>query len=265
MLLYCESLIPLKKWSDITDKRIKSFQIALLKDAEKAAKTQLVTDKSVTPAWYSNEAFVYSVIEGGVPKLIKSNIGGGGKVYITRNAIGNYDVHPSVKGNLILCDTEINKMTQIIRLADNGSDVTVMGEGETPSWHPRNAQKFVFIKNGDLYEMDLSTYQPTKLFGETNYRSANPRYYSDGNYILFQKETLVRIIDSKSGKDREAKHWHIFVIKVDGTDLVQLTDGDVDVFSPVWGRNNAIFFISNANNSTEVWNAKVNLNEIYKR
>ena len=266
MLLYCESMVPLKKWSDISNKRINSFQIALLRDAEKSASTKLVTDKSFAPAWYSNEAFVYSVIESGIPKLIKSNIGGGGKVYISRNNVGQYDVRPSVQGNLILADTEINKVTQILRMADNGSDVTIFGEGESPSWHPRNAQKFVFIRNGDVYEMDLTTQQATKLFGEQNTRCANPTYYSNGNYILFQKEYMVRSFDSKTGKQKkETKHWHAFVIKVDGSDLVQLTNGDVDVFSPVWGKDNTIFFVSNANNSTEIWTAKVNLNEIYKR
>jgi len=153
-----------------------------------------------------------------------------------------------------------------MRMADNGSNITILGEGETPSWNPKNPQKFVFIKNGDIYEMDLNTEQPTKLFGETNFRCANPRYSSDGNYILFQKETMVRSIDSKTGKQsKETKHWHAFVIKVDGTEQNQLTNGDVDVFSPVWGRDNTIFFVSNANNGTEVWSAKVNLNEIYRR
>ena len=266
MLLYCESLVPLKKWSDISNKRIDTFQIALLRDAEKAASTKLVTDKSFAPAWYSNEAFVYSVIESGIPKLIKSNITGGGKVYISRNNFGQYDVRPSVRGNLILADTEINKVSQIFRITDTGSDTTIFGEGESPRWNPRNAQKFVFIRNGDIYEMDLTTQQPTKLYGEANVRCANPNYYSNGNYILFQKEYIVRSIDSKTGKQTKAtKHWHAFVIKVDGSDLVQLTDGDVDVFSPVWGRDNTIFFVSNANNSTEIWSAKVNLNEIYRR
>jgi hypothetical protein len=79
MLLYCESLVQLK-WNNISDEHVKSFQIMLLKDADKAAKTQLVTDKSICPAWYNNDTFLYSVIEGGVPKLIKSNIAGGGKL-----------------------------------------------------------------------------------------------------------------------------------------------------------------------------------------
>jgi TolB protein len=203
---------------------------------------------------------VYSVIEGGVPKLIKSNIAGGGKVYITRNAVGQYDIRPNVKGNLVLCETEINKKKQILRLTDSGADITIMGEGEAPFWHPGNPQKFLYTKNGDIYEMDLNTYQPTKLFGESNFRSANPRYSSDGNHILFQKECLTRTIDSKNGKVRETKHWHAFLVKVDGTGLVQLTDGNVDVFSPVWGKDNTIFFVSNANNSTEIWTAKVKLN-----
>jgi TolB protein len=259
MMLYCESLTQLK-WNNISDERIKSFQIMLLKDADKPAKTQLLMDNSITPAWYNNETFVYSLIEGGVPKLIKSNIAGGGKVYITRNAIGLYDVRPSVKGNLILCDTEINKKKQIVRMTDNGSDVTILGEGESPFWHPEDPQKFLFIKNDSIHEMDLVTYQTTKLFGETNFRCANPQYSSDGNYILFQKECLIRIVDSKSGKAKETRRWHLFVVKVDGTDLVQLTDGNTDVFSPTWGKDNTVFFVSNANGSTEIWTAKVNLN-----
>jgi TolB protein len=261
MLLYCESLVQLK-WNNISDEHVKSFQIMLLKDAEKAAKTQLVMDNSINPTWYNNEAFVYSVIEGGVPKLIKSNIAGGGKVYITRNAVGMYDVRPSVRDNLIICDTEINKKKQIVRITDNGADVTILGEGESPIWHPKDPQKFLFIKNDSIHEMDLVTYQPTKLFGETNFRCANPRYSSDGSCILFQKECLIRIVDSKSGKARETKRWHIFVVKVDGTDLVQITDGNTDVFSPVWGKDNTIFFVSNANGSTEIWTAKMNLSDI---
>jgi TolB protein len=260
MLMYCESLLPLNKWTDISNAKIKSFQIVLLKDAERPAKTQLVTDNCIGPTWFNNETFVYSVIEGGVPKLIKSNIAGGGKVYITRNAVGQYDILPSVHGNLILCETEINKKKQMLRLTDSGTDVTVMGEGESPFWHPRNDQKFLFAKNGDIFEMDLTTYQPTKLFGDVDFWSANPKYSSDGNYILFQKECLIRDIDSMSGKMKETTRWHIFLIKVDGTGLIQLTDGDVDAYSPAWGKDNTIFFISNANNSTEIWTAKVTLN-----
>jgi TolB protein len=233
----------------------------LLRDAEKPAKTLVVTDNSIAPAWFNNETFVYSVIEGGVPKLIKSNIAGGGKVYIARNAIGQYDVNPNVQENLILFNTDINKKKQMVRMTDNGSDVTILGEGESPYWHPNNFQKFLFIKNGSIHEMDLGTYQPTKLFGEANFRCANPRYSFDGNYILFQKECLIRIVDSKSGATKkETTRWHIFVVKVDGTDLVQLTDGNVDVFSPVWGKDNTVFFVSNANGNTEIWTAKVNLN-----
>ena len=260
MLLYCESIPPIKR-NNISNERVKSFQIMLLKDADRPAKTQLIVDNSIAPAWFNNDTFLYSVIEGGVPKLIKSNIAGGGKVYITRNAVGLYDVRPSVRGNLIICDTEINKKKQIVRMADNGSDITILGEGESPSWHPKDPQKFLFIQNGGIFEMDLNTYQPTKLFGEANFRCANPHYSFDGNYILFQKECLVRVVNSKNGKTKETTHWHAFIIRVDGTDLIQLTDGNVDVFSPVWGsKDNKIFFVSNANSSTEIWSAQVSVN-----
>jgi len=259
MLLYCESSVPLKR-NSISNEHVNSFNIMLLKDAAKAAKTQLIMDKSITPAWFGKDAFVYCVLEGGIPKLIKSNIAGGGKIYITRNAIGLYDSRPSVRGNIIICDTEINKKKQIVRMTENGTDVTILGEGENPFWHPANPQKFLFTKDGSIFEMDLTTYQPTKLFGDANFRSVSPQYSSDGKYILFQKECLVRITNSK-GKTSEVKRWHVFIVNSDGTDLVQLTDGNVDVFSPVWGnRGNTVFFVSNANGGTEIWSAQVNIN-----
>jgi len=259
MLLYCESSAPLKR-NSISNEHVNSFNIMLLKDAAKAAKTQLVMDKSITPAWFNKDTFVYSVLEGGIPKLIKSNIAGGGKTYITHNAVGLYDSRPSVRGNIIICDTEINKKKQIVRMTENGTDVTILGEGENPFWHPANPQKFLFTKNGSIFEMDLTTYQPTKLFGDANFRSVSPQYSSDGKYILFQKECLVRITNSK-GKTSEAKRWHVFIVNSDGTDLIQLTDGNVDVFSPAWGnKGNTIFFVSNANDRTEIWSAQVSFN-----
>jgi hypothetical protein len=73
----------------------------LLKDANLSSKTPVVTDPSFGPVWYDDSAgFIYVVYEGGSSKLVKSNITGGGKTYITRNSIGDYDSRPSIKAKL---------------------------------------------------------------------------------------------------------------------------------------------------------------------
>jgi Tol biopolymer transport system component len=259
MILYCDSLTPVKK-TDISNPRVKSYRVMLLKDAMNAVKTQLVTDNSTAPAWYNdNNTFVYSLIDNGKATLVRSNISGGGKLFITRNPIGLYDTRSTVKGTTLLFDTEINKKSQIVSATDKGGDVTVLGDGEAPIWSPVDQQKYVFVRDDSIWEMDLRTSQPSQLFSDSKFRAKTPKYADDGKYILFQKECEVQVIDSKSGKTQVKTHWHLFSIKSDGTGLLQLTDGDVDVYSPSWGSGNRIFFISTAGGSPEIWTATVNL------
>jgi TolB protein len=261
-ILYCESE-RLLRWSDISNELVSSFKIILLRDAARAAKTPLVNDISYAPAWYEdNINFVYVVLENGNSKLVRSNISGGGKTYITRNAIGRWDARPNVRNHMILCDTDINGRRQVVSLRDNGTEVTVLGEGHSPSWHP-GGTKFVFIRNDNIFEMDLNTNQATQVFSELDTWCRSPSYSKDGTYILFQKETSVPVIVSGSSfsfsSNKEVARWHLFTIKSDGTDLSQLTNGNVDVFSPSWGSDNTIYFVSNAGGNTEIWRARVNL------
>jgi Tol biopolymer transport system component len=259
MLLYCESLKPLRI-ADISNEFVKSYQIMLLKDVTKSAKTQLITDTSIAPAWYSdNSTFVYSLIDGGQAKLVRSSIAGGGKLLITRNSVGTYDVRPNMRGTTIIFDTEINKKKQVASATDKGADITVFGEGYAPSWHPTNANKYVYVRDENIYEMDLATSQPTQLFSDPQYISLNPTYSKNGKFIIFQKRCEVQVIDSKSGNKRVSTRWHLFSINADGTALLQLTNGDVDCYSPSWGANNALFFVSNAGGSSEIWTATVKL------
>lgn len=135
-----------------------------------------------------------------------------------------------------------------------------MGEGHSPSWHPQGG-KYVFIRNNNIFEMDLKTNQATQLFSENDYICRMPSYSKDGKYILFQKEAIVPITETASSNSfssrKEIIRWHLYAIKSDGTNLTQLTSGNVDVFCPSWGVDNTIFFVSNAGGSTEIWKAKV--------
>ncbi|MDR2796910.1 MAG: hypothetical protein LBB80_01035 [Treponema sp.] len=266
-ILYCEA--------NVTDVNatipFEDFSVMLLRDANLSAKTPIVTDPSFGPVWYDDNAgFVYVVYEGGASKLVKSNITGGGKTYITRNPIGDYDTRPSIKGKEILCETGVNGVRHIVRVKDDGSEVTILGTGNSPSWHPTE-NKYVFIKDGSICVMDLSNNQVTQIYAAATDKDrkviefcSQPSYSKDGRYILFAKgaNTFITATTKKGGfrlpsKKLETQRQHLFLIHTDGTGLSQLTSGNVDVFAPSWGIDNDIFFVANVQNATEIWKAKL--------
>jgi hypothetical protein len=52
----------------------------------------------------------------------------------------------------------------------------------------------------------------------------------------------------------------IFTMKADGTNLSQLTSGNVDCYAPNWDKNNNVYFISNAvGEKYEIYRARINL------
>jgi TolB protein len=272
-ILYCEANVTNVDTSVSFDQ----FSVMLLRDANLSSKTPVVTDPSFGPIWYDDNAgFIYVVYEGGSSKLVKSNITGGGKTYITRNSIGDYDSRPSIKGHDILCETGINGVRHLVRLKDDGTEITILGEGNSPSWHPTE-NKFVFIKDGSVFEMDMENNQMTQIYSAATDKNRNiiescsqPSYSRDGNYILFAKgantfitattKTSFSLFKNIFTKSRvETQRQHLFLMNANGTGLTQLTSGNVDVFSPSWGVGNEIFFIANVQNATEIWKARLSV------
>ncbi|MDR3343323.1 MAG: hypothetical protein LBT14_11170 [Treponema sp.] len=287
-LLYCEA----SETNPNTDLYFEDYRIILLRDISISAKTPLVNEPSYGPVWFDdNSGFAYVAYEGSGSKLVRSNISGGGKTYITRTSVGDSDRNPSIRKNMILCDTLVGSERQLVSLKDNGNEITILGKGEEPSWHPDGA-KFVFIRReeerrdtsiyrpGSVYEMDIKTNQVTQIYAaiideQRNFAEvcSRPSYSSDGRYILFAKGGDVRLatVEKKEKTPRKSsansrttttiseRRLHLYLMKADGTDLTQLTSGNVDVFSPAWGTNNDIYFISNVQNATEIWKAHLNL------
>jgi TolB protein len=286
MLLYCEA----NEIDPDIQLYFEDYRIMLLRDIAVSAKTPLITDPSYGPVWFDdNIGFAYVAYEGSGSKLIKSNITGGGKTYITRTSAGDGDANPSIKGGAILCDTLVGNKRQIVSMKDNGTEITILGEGEQPSWHP-DGTKFVFIRRseerrgnksyypGSVYEMDIKTNQVMQIYTaiideKNNFAEvcSRPSYSKDGNNILFakggdvhlasveQKQKGTRGVPPRSVTNVSERRIHLYLMKANGTDLTQLTSGNVDVYSPAWGANNDIYFISNVQNATEIWKAHLNI------
>jgi TolB protein len=291
-LLYCEA--------NETDPNkllyLDDFRIMLLRDINVSAKTPLVADPSYSPVWFDdNVGYAYVAYEGSGSKLVKSNVTGGGKTYITRTSAGEGDSNPSVKGDRILCDTLVGGKRQLVSMRANGTEITLLGEGEQPSWHPGGA-KFIFVRRSEerrgastfyprsVYEMDIATNQVTQIYTAVIDEGrgfaevcSQPSYSPDGKYILFSKggDIFLATVEKKGGGSSgwfsglfgggrskvsiTERRLHLYLMKEDGTDLTQLTSGNVDVFSPAWGPHNDIYFMSNVQDATEIWKAHLNL------
>lgn len=240
-------------------------QMYLLRDISRPSKTPLGLTFSYDPAWNkSGKEFVFTALENNQFKLVRANIEGGRKTYITRTPIGNEDGEPDIKNNVILCHTKINGKWQIVTLNYDGTEITLVCEGYSPSWHPRE-NKFVFIRDGGIFEMDLDLNQATEIYKDVDFPCYKPSYSKDGKYILFSQLTPVNTKGSMTSSlskriisiANSRRNIHLYLISSDGMNKTQLTSGAVDAYTPVWGADNTIFFISAANNKTDIWKAKV--------
>lgn len=240
-------------------------QMYLLRDISRPSKTPLGLTFSYDPAWNkSGKEFVFTALENNQFKLVRANIEGGRKTYITRTPIGTEDGEPDIKNNVILCHTKINGKWQIVTLNYDGTEITLVCEGYSPSWHPTE-NKFVFIRDGGIFEMDLDLNQATEIYKDVDFPCYKPSYSKDGKYILFSQLTPVNTKGSMTSSlskriisiANSRTNIHLYLISSDGMNKTQLTSGAVDAYNPVWGADNTIFFISAANNKTDIWKAKV--------
>jgi hypothetical protein len=234
--------------------------IALLRNVNSPAKSMIITAGSPqSPAWAENSSnFFYVSTDEAKPRLIRSSIAGGGKVNVTRGPIGDDDKRPVAKGGMIFLDTLKDGKRQLVRLRENGSDITFLGEGEQPSWHPRE-NKIIYIRPVGrnnlraIFEMDVATQQATEVYRDPRNHCGSPSYSPCGRFILFLKGS-----ESTPGG---AIRWHIFIMKTDGSGLSQLTSGNVNAYSPSMDANGWVYFIADTE-ATEVYRARVNLQNI---
>jgi hypothetical protein len=252
-LLYCEQPVEFDPLAKIKNM---SSRIMYLRNASVFAKTPLVESFAYGPAWYENGTnFIYILRnEDGTTQLIKSSVSGTSKTFVTRNPIGGGDNNPSVRDGIIACDSYINGARHIVTLRDNGSELTILGRGSRPSWHPTE-NKLVYDRDDSIWEMDTETTQETQLYAVSDKDrkdgiwAAKPVYLGDGKHIIFVKNVKV-------GYRYER---HLFGMDTEGNNLTELAGG-ADIWAPACGAGNEIFFMSKAGGAKpEIWSALVTL------
>ena len=254
------------------------WTICFLRDANNPSKTPLIGEVAYSPSWYEDSnRFLYVSFEAGSGRLVRSNISGGGKTYISRSAIGAQgDDAPVIKDGLIVFSAFSGQRWEIVTIRESGTETTFLGEGRSPSWHP-SLDKIIFIRNpdnprssgGDIFEMDMNSGQVTQIYSDPNFWCYTPSYSPDGRRVLFTKGTTVRRTGTASSKNifggttrtavsTESIQTHIFVMNVDGTNVSPVSSGNASVMSPSWGNNGEVFcLVGLAGKAYEIYKLRI--------
>lgn len=94
---------------------------------------------------------------------------------------------------------------------------------------------------------------PTEIVSAANAAVINPSWSPDGNRITF-----VTVVDpDEDGTDLPAQS-DVWVVNLDGTDRIMLSNGQFANFQPVWSSDGSVYFISNRSGHENIWSIGMN-------
>ncbi len=229
-------------------------------DPETGARRTLYTSPSSkcgTPGWLPDgSSFVYASDSSGRVSLVRSlaaQPNAAVSVIVGGDAAPNPG-HPSLSpdGKRIAFHMEIRGTFQIGVAGTDGSRLTLLGEGMRPSWSP-DGQTLVFTRrvNGVSQLFLINPDTGTNLVQVTNDPSDNDNaaWSPGGHRIVFNSN---RGWERFPGARRD-RVWNLYLLKPDGTGLVQLTDGDSDSGAPSWSHDGWIYFSSDQAGGYDIW------------
>ncbi len=217
--------------------------------------TNPLANNAAYPTWLpNNSGIIFSYIKPERPVIVRSDINGVGLNYISAGAMGEDDAEPVVTkdNSKILFTTLMSNSRMICTMDMKGGNYSVLTEGSHISLNPIENNKIIYNlmvgKFVQVFTFDIKTGEKTQLTtGE--YNNQDGAFSRDGKYIAF----------SSNRENPKKSNKHIFIMKADGTDLIQITQGETDESDPAWGNDNTLFFSSNAEKNYNIWKAKVRL------
>ncbi|NIJ52300.1 TolB protein [Dyadobacter arcticus] len=215
--------------------------------------TNPLVNNAAYPTWLPNSSgVIFSYIKPERSVIVRSDINGVGLNYISAGAMGEDDAEPIVlkDNSKILFTTRMSNSRMICSMDMKGGNYSVITEGAHLSLNPLNNNKIIYnIKVGKTFQvftMDIKTGEKNQLTtGEYNNRDG--AFSRDGKYIAF----------ASNRENPKKQNKHIYVMKADGSELIQITQGETDESDPTWGDDYMLFFSSNAENNYNIWKAKV--------
>lgn len=201
---------------------------------------------------------------------------GGNKIQITNESA--HDLHPTWSPDgtkLAFCRLGQQTGRWEIWVTDVASDhgAQFIGFGLFPEWSPvaasgiDGADKILFQRSRERGDRAFSVwtidYQPnpgtagreTEIASGADQALINPTWSPDGQFVCFAAVPYSQSwTNSTTARPDMSTIW---MVSVNGTNKVKLTDGTSVDLMPAWGRNNQIFFVSNMDGQDHLWSMEL--------
>jgi TolB protein len=210
------------------------------------------------PTWTPKGSLVYASMTTGTQSLVRTltNAPNAAFTVIIDGKTAQSPSWPSVspEGTRIAFEATMNGVETIVTAGADGSRLTVLGPGFTPSWSPNGKQLAFSRQVGNAYEiMTMDAASGANLTQVTNSgcSSNKPKFSPDSRYIVFESNCGWNTIQGGS----DSTTFNIFAVKPDGTGLTQLTTGVGESGQPFWGKDGFIYFESNSDGTAnrDIW------------
>jgi TolB protein len=206
-------------------------------------------------AWLPKTIVYISNAMGGMQLVRAAKAAPGAAVSVVVRAddapnIGSVSAAKEVR--ILAFQTQIRDVWNIATVKPDGTDLMVIGEGNNPRISP-DGTRIAFEKEVNsrwqVFTMDIEGGDLTQV---TDFEATNgaPEWSPDGKWIVFASDAgSARFADPNAV-------MNLFVIRPDGTQLAQLTDGPRKSTEPCWGSDGWIYFASDEGGTYDLWRLK---------
>jgi len=191
-------------------------------------------------------------------------IEGGKTIQITQDPA--HEVHPSWSpdGTELIFSAlgrQSGKWEMVVVDVDFNAKRRFIGFGLFPEFSP-DGRKIVYqrarfrgTRTFSVWTMDYADGEgrhPTEIAGATNAAVINPTSSPDGRRVAFAT-VLNPTSDDPTARPESANLW---IINVDGTGRVKLTNDTYANLQPTWSPDGTIFFVSNRSGYDNIWSVR---------
>ena len=229
-------------------------------DPDTGARRTLYTATSTmagAPSWLPDgSVFVYPSNAPGQWSVVRA-LSNSPNAAVSVITSGDGAARPSVSpdGTHVAFSTTIRGTWNVAVSGIDGSQLTLLGEGDNPAWSP-DGSRIAFTRNVNghdhIFLADAKTGTNLVQITSGDVDDDLAAWSPDGKVIVFASN---RGWNTRKGGGEDTTA-NLFVLNPDGTGLTQLTDGDGFSLDPAWGFDGWIYFSSNQAGNFDLWRLK---------
>ncbi|HRP62321.1 MAG TPA: DPP IV N-terminal domain-containing protein [Phycisphaerales bacterium] len=231
--------------------------------------TQLTSDPGddAMPAFDpSGQRIAFASNRAGKWDIYITTIDGAPPVQVTNDA--DNEIHPtwSPDGTMIAyckLSSQSGRWEIWVAKVDSPGVRHFLDYGMFPRWSPDVASNKILFQRPrqrgsrlhGIWTIDFvngEARNPTEIVSPANAATINPSWSPDGRRIVF-----VTVLDPDSDTSARPDQSDVWVINVDGTGRLKLTDSQFGNFQPVWSTDGRIYFVSNRSGTDNIWAASM--------